>query len=372
MSKPDPLSIPTMAADADEEIRRHFAEFQRSDFVSWLTAGFRTYYGVAHFKERPFSFASSRIGFGDAVVMDLRDIFRDLVPGEKQLLFQEALGQVLLNTITDFSFSENALVDLIRLVASTHAVASAPALPLVVATGRYGKSKRWLQYEAIGALKSLMPAPLAIRALKSLVANPAFNVRFSLDVMTTLCESDPENWAEYVAFMYPRIVALYEAASKEDKRLEQRGELPHAILDVDRDYREFRDFFRRRVDVEAICAAIEENADSHISTMPVLSLGYEGCIDLIRNLDADSFILVDAPMIEPGNPNKPLDIIVTLWTGNELTPISSGLIKGNGWLYSMLSRNRIDDPAVLANGPDFVDLVRKVTKNLESHWHVNE
>jgi hypothetical protein len=366
VNKPDPLPQPTTAVDADEEIRRCFAEFQRSDFVTWLTAGFRTFYGAMPFKERSFSFASSRIGIGDSVAMDLRDIFRDLVPGDKQLLFQEALGQVLLNTITDFSFHEDALVDLIRLVASTHAIASAPALPLVIATGRYGKSKRWLQYEAIGALKSLMPAPLAIRALKSLVANPAFNVRFSFDVMTTLCESDPHNWAEYISFMYPRIVVLYEAASKEDKRLEQRLEPTHAISDVDRDYKAFQNFFRREIDIEAICAAIEENADSLISTMLGPCLGYEGCIDLIRKLAADSFILIDARTIEPDDPGKSLDIIVTLWTDDELTQSSAGLVRGNGWLYRVLRKNRVDDPTILANGPDFVNLVRDITQNLES------
>jgi hypothetical protein len=226
-------------------------------------------------------------GHRESVVADLGVIFRKLIPSEQQTFFREAIGEALLNTINDDTFPEESIRDLLSLSGEVGALQSLYCLPRVAAKGRYQAEFRWMQYHAIGVLKQLMPAPLAIKALSDLAAEPEFDVRFSFDVLTTLVSHDPDRWMSHMAHMYSRIVELYRQAFELDKK---DGDTKcSAVGDVMAAHRQFEDVFARRVSVVKICDAIRENSAKLIEC----SGATESCaisIDLLRNLESRKLI----------------------------------------------------------------------------------
>jgi hypothetical protein len=184
-------------------IRDRFVRFDEDAFCDWLARGLKSFYAAKEVVRptgdenalRPFEFASSLIGRRESHLNDIQYIYTHCVPDDKKLYFRRSIGRVLRRSVDDLSFPEPAVSDLIYLVSMIRAYESVADLGPIVASGRYGKEKEWLQFEAIASLKSLLPSKEAVEGIRNLVSQERFHESFTLEVLTLLCQYEPETWS---------------------------------------------------------------------------------------------------------------------------------------------------------------------------------
>ncbi|MGB7547464.1 MAG: hypothetical protein WBM14_06935, partial [Terracidiphilus sp.] len=111
------------------------------------------------------------------------------------------------------------------------------------------------------------------------------NCRFTFDILTSLCESDPPHWPEHIALLSSSIDALYKEAEK------RGGDAPRQVFEEEI---AFQNTFARSVSTSLICEGITRNEYefTHVAS-------YERCLQLIRQLqvrsDSPAYIVSDPP-----------------------------------------------------------------------------
>lgn len=311
--------------DPASKARNEFSTFEQVDFVNWLDNGLRGYYSPIK-EAPPFSFASFFIGRLDSILDDLGYVYNHLVPPEKQPLFRYSIGSLLRRDVSSRRLPDDAVSDLLYLVAEVHAYEALDSLCTVVEDNVYSTELPWLQFEAISILKQLLPAQEAIDAIKRFVTSPNFNCRFTFDVLISLCLSDPVRWPDHLALMDGSITKLYQEAE------EHGGDAPRQVYEEEI---AFQNEFARSIST----SLIRDGIITHEAELTEIQ-AYNRCIHLIRQLkarlDSPAYILTE-PSNDVGDDRYFITLII------EEDRLRSIRFSVSGRYYFILFKRAIDE-----------------------------
>jgi hypothetical protein len=217
---------PVLMKDAILAGKDFFRSLDREGFVQWLWAGISTLYTKKTYAG--FAPVDGFIGFGETAIDDLETIYRELVPAGQQLLFRQAIGDILdahKDDEGDVSFEE--IRDLMYLAHRVDAVEVVKVIAHAVGYGLAAKKSKQLFYYAISNLKSFDPSSDLCEAMLELVDSPDFNNRFIFDVANFLSQKGFVLAGEEAI---PKLTAHMDALYREAQALSEK-----AVVDVEQE-----------------------------------------------------------------------------------------------------------------------------------------
>lgn len=194
------------------DIRAKFAQLDREQFADWLWRGLRMFYSGAAARRHAFDPCSAFILQQDSIVEGLARVYEEYVPEENQLMFRQALGDVLRNQANVPEAPMPAFQNIIYLMARIKAVESLDALVPTVGTGYLGRRAPEFLYETMAALRYLAPSQQAYNAVCEMISSPNFDDGYLFDAMKVLIECQPSQTAKTLLELIPRLTHLREQA----------------------------------------------------------------------------------------------------------------------------------------------------------------
>lgn len=213
------------------DILAKFAQLDREQFADWLWRGLRSFYtGPASARGRAFDHLGAFILQQESIVEGIARVYEEYVPEAKQLLYRQALGDVLRNQANVPEAPMPAFQNIIYLMARIKAVESLDALVPTVGTGYMGRRAPEILYETMAALRYLAPSQQAYNVVGELISSPNFDDGYLFEAMKVLIECQPSLTTKTVLNLLPRLNRLRE------KAMELGGEEAKACEEATRDW----------------------------------------------------------------------------------------------------------------------------------------
>ena len=143
----------------EKAIRKAFAKFSRKKFADWLWQGLQRFYSLpVSDRAMAFDYVGYFIMQQESICEGLVRTYEEYVPKSKQMMFRQAIGDVLLERGNMDNVPVDAFRDLIYLTIRINATEPLSALLPTVGNGLLGKLDSEIFYGTIAALKSFMPS----------------------------------------------------------------------------------------------------------------------------------------------------------------------------------------------------------------------
>jgi len=150
-------------------------------------------------------------------VQALESVYKQFVPEEKQPMFRQAIGEVLLEQGNNENAPIEALRDLIYLIMIIKAAESLSALLPTVGRGLLGKRHPRTLYDTMTCLKSLSPSPVVYEVMSGLIDSENFDDGYLLDATGILIECKPQQKSSIIERLKLRLIVLKERAQESGK-----------------------------------------------------------------------------------------------------------------------------------------------------------
>jgi hypothetical protein len=186
-----------------ENIREIFSQFDRDEFANWLWNGLRSLYASRPSdRVNAFQHVGWQILQYESVDKGLARFYEEYVPDSRQLLFRQAIGDVLRRHANDHDAPLDAIRDLIYLITRIKADESLSALYPTVCNGYLAEQYPGILYDAITILRSRAPSEKAYKTASNLIDCANFEDGYLFEAIKVLVECEPS----YVS----RILIKYE------------------------------------------------------------------------------------------------------------------------------------------------------------------
>jgi len=194
-----------------EPIRKIFREFDRVQFADWLWRGLQSFYALPPSdRAMAFDHVGLQIIQQESICAGLALIYEEFVPEPNQLIFRQAIGDVMRKQGNNPNAPESAFSDLIYLLMRIRATESLSALLPAVGNGLIGKRCPDILYETITALKSLAPSTPAHDTARDLIDSINFDEGYLFEATKVLIECEPSRISQIVLDFEPRLSQLRE------------------------------------------------------------------------------------------------------------------------------------------------------------------
>lgn len=190
------------------EIKKVFSGFDREAYADWLWRGLFKFYTSPSSNGEAFAPVCSLIRQQETLSEGLAQVYEEYISADKQLLFRQAIGDVLRDHSNIETVPMVAFQDLIYLIARIRAIESLGALLPTVGSGLLGKQHPEILYDSFSILKYLAPSSSAFDTVFALVNSSNFDDGYLFEAMSVLIECEPSRTSEIVLRLEPRITQL--------------------------------------------------------------------------------------------------------------------------------------------------------------------
>lgn len=198
-----------------DTIRSTLNQFDREKFADWLWRGLRSFYtSPSSERIRTFDGAGILIVQQESLCEGLARVYEECTQEPKQVMFRQAIGDVLRDQANNPNAPFDAFRDLIYLIARIRATESLSALLPTVGTGYLGKHYPNILYDTVAVLRSLAPSTQAYKTAFSLINCANFDDGYLFEAMKVLVECEPSCASEIVLKLEPRLSQLRQAAQE--------------------------------------------------------------------------------------------------------------------------------------------------------------
>ncbi|MBN1997281.1 hypothetical protein JW935_07005 [candidate division KSB1 bacterium] len=182
--------------------------YDREKFADWLWRGLLSFYSSQSEQENAFEDVGSFVLSKESVCEGLAQIYECCVPSNNKLFFRQAIGDVVREHGNDPGAPLDAFRDLIYLMIRIKAYESLDSLVPTVGSGALGKQYPEIQYDAISALRSLVPSNKVRDVMSQLISCPNFSNDFIFEVVMVMVECDPSYAADIILRFEPQMRQL--------------------------------------------------------------------------------------------------------------------------------------------------------------------
>ena len=187
---------------------RELTRFSALKFESWLSTRLSDAYRVS---ERPPNSAQifRDLEISSRSILNALSSLFSLLPLERQPRFHEAIGNLLRHARVG-RFPEQAMKELIMLLATTRAFQQLTSLDAVLGCGEWGDACPGLFGTAMSALRTLRTAREAYGACHRLITAPRFPLVYVFDAYEVLIACLPERWVADLLDLSPLMLRLLQ------------------------------------------------------------------------------------------------------------------------------------------------------------------
>lgn len=197
----------------EDNILEKFSKFRRHEFADWLWRGLRKFYASPPSKrEDSFQYVGWQIMQYESICEGIAQIYEEYVPDSKQLLFRQAIGDVLRKHANDYDAPRDAIRDLIYLIIRIKANESLSALLPAVGNGFLGQLYPDILYVTITSLRSLAPSMQAYKTASGLIDSTNFDEGYLFEAIKVLVECKPTHVSRILVALEPRLSNLFRLA----------------------------------------------------------------------------------------------------------------------------------------------------------------
>ena len=185
-------------------------------FAEWLWVSLQSFY-ISSFSKGGNKHIRLLIEEQESVCEVLVYIYEKCVPNTKQLMFRQAIGDVLREHGDDKDAPISAFQDLIYLVARIRAAEPLSALLPTVGNGLLGKRQPSLLYETFAVLKSFTPSPQIYEMVYDLISSVNFDEGYLFEAIKILIDCEPSHASDIINAIKPRLVELRQTVNLDEK-----------------------------------------------------------------------------------------------------------------------------------------------------------
>lgn len=199
----------------EKAIRKAFAKFNRKGFADWLWRGLSKFYSLPPSdRALAFDYVGYFIMQQESICEGLARTYEEYVPKSKQMMFRQAIGDVLLERGNMDNAPVDAFRDLIYLTIRINATEPLSALLPTVGNGLLGKRDPEIFYGTIAALKSLMPSAQVYETTYHLIGSANFDDGYLIEAINVLVECEPSRATDIVSKLVSRLKRLQNVTKK--------------------------------------------------------------------------------------------------------------------------------------------------------------
>lgn len=197
----------------NEYITDLLKDYDREKYADWLWRGLLSFYSSQSGQESTFEDVGSFILSKESVCEGLAQIYEFFVSDNNKLFFRQAIGDVIREHGNDPGAPLDAFRDLIYLMIRIKAYESLDSLIPTVGSGALGKQYAKIQYDAISALRSLVPSNKAQDVMSQLIFCPNFSNDYIFEAVMVMVECDPSHTADIIMRLEPLMRKLRNDAA---------------------------------------------------------------------------------------------------------------------------------------------------------------
>jgi len=137
-------------------------------------------------------------------------VYRECIPIERQTMFREAIGDVLLGWGNNENAPIGAIEDIVYLIMAIEAPEPLSAFLPTVGNGSLGRRHPDILFSVMTCLRSLSPSLAAHETTLGLIASENFDDGYLFEAIKILTKCDPSQVAPVIEELRPRLIKLGE------------------------------------------------------------------------------------------------------------------------------------------------------------------
>jgi hypothetical protein len=178
-------------------------------FADWLWRGLLSFYSSSlSEKINAFDEYGPLIVQQETVSEGLAQVYEAFIPRTRQLIFRQAIGDVLRDHANGQGVPQDAFQDLIYLIARIRATESLDALLPSVGNGALGRLFPGILYEALSVLRLLAPSNYAKDVALQLVDCSNFDDGYLFEAIKVIIECNPIDTTKTILRLHKRLNLL--------------------------------------------------------------------------------------------------------------------------------------------------------------------
>jgi len=205
-------------------MKEQLADFDREAYADWIWRGLNNYYSESSIDEKMYSFDlfGSYIVEQESITEGIACVYEDYVPQSKQLLFRQAIGDVLrkqekVNAVADPPIPKEAIRTLFYLIDRIRANEALDSFIPSIGNGSIGRKYPDLFYTAIAVLKSLAPMNFVYQTAETLINSRNFDDIYLFETVRVLIKCHSEKILEILLRYEPRLSELRKEILNDEK-----------------------------------------------------------------------------------------------------------------------------------------------------------
>ncbi len=195
-----------------------FSQFTREEFADWLWRGLQSFYSSQPSeRDSAFDYVGYFINQQESVFDGIARVYKEFIIESKQLMFRQAIGDVLREQANNQSAPLPAFQDLIYLIAKIRDQESLNAILPTIGNGFISKKYPDILYETLATLRLLAPSNHAFNTASELIDCVNFNEGYLFEAIKVLAECEPSNISAIILKLEPRINQLRQSVFELDQ-----------------------------------------------------------------------------------------------------------------------------------------------------------